>query len=423
MQSDLNALRRQLRQLKELFDEGAIGSDAYQHSREALERRIVDAVMSGAIEAPPVATPSAMPAAAGAEAAPPVPRRSRGLMAAVIGGVLVLATAGYWWTGSPRMATNPWPSAETGGAAGESAAQPAAAAASAAHALGEDQVLAMVEKLSRRLKDTPSDAEGWAMLGRSYAVIGRHADALPAYSKALALLPNDASLLADYADAMAVANKQELTGEPLVMVNKALKIDPDNLKALSLAGTAAFNRKDYAGAVKHWERIAAVAPAGSSYLPQVEANLAEARDLGKLPAPAAVPAASASAAAARAPGAAATPGASVSGTVTLAASLRDRVSPTDTVFVFARAAEGPRMPLAILRKQVKDLPLDFRLDDSLAMSPSMRLSAYPKVVVGARVSKSGNAMPQAGDLAGQTGVIELGAARLKIEISQAVTTP
>ena len=422
MEPDLNALRRQLRQLKELFDGGAIGGDAYQHSREALERRIVDAVMSGAIEASPIVTSPVELAAAGADVAASVPRRSRGLMVAVVGGVLALASAGYWWTGSPRMAASQWPSAESVGVAGEGASQPTTGT-SAPHALGNEQVLAMVEKLSLRLKDAPSDAEGWAMLGRSYAVLGRHADALPAYEKALALRPDDASLLADYADAMAVANKRELTGEPLTLVEKALKIDPDNLKALSLAGTAAFNRKDYVGAVKHWEHIAAVAPAGSSYLPQVEANLAEARELGKLPMPMAPAAAASSAATNRASGTVASAGAAVSGTVTLAAALRDRVAPTDTVFVFARAAEGPRMPLAILRKQVKDLPFDFKLDDSQAMSPAMRLSAYPKVVVGARVSKSGNAMPQSGDLAGQTAVADLGASGLKIEISQAVAAP
>lgn len=421
MENDLSALRRQLRHLKELFDDGALGDDAYRQGRDTLERRIVDAVMSGASEVAPTVPPAADPQSAAV--APPARQRSPGLAAAVVGGVVVLAAAGYWWTGSPQMASAPWPSVATGSAVGEGASQTAGAAAP--HALGNEQVLAMVDKLSQRLKETPSDAEGWAMLARSYAVIGRHADALPAYEKAVALRPDDASLLADHADAMAVANKRELTGEPLAMVNRALKIDPDNLKALSLAGTAAFNRKDYAGAVKYWEHIAAVAPAGSSYLPQVEANLAEARDLGKLPTPAAALAAavgsSPRAASAAAPAAVAA--AQVSGTVMLGAALRDRVAPTDTVFVFARAAEGPRMPLAIIRKQVKDLPFDFRLDDSTSMSPTMKLSAYPKVIVGARVSKSGDAMPQPGDFAGQTPVTELGASKLKVEIAQAVTAP
>ena len=419
METDLGALRRQLRQLKALFDEGAISEEAHRQGRETLERRIVDAVMSGASDEHSAAAAAPASFAATAAVDPPAARRSRGLTIGVIGGVLLLAAAGYWWTGSPQMASAPWPSGTAGDAVGTA---PAAGGASAPHALGTDQVLAMINKLSQRLQEAPSDAEGWAMLGRSYAVIGRHADALPAYEKAVALRADDASLLADYADALAVVNKHELTGEPLALVNQALKLDPDNLKALSLAGTAAFNRKDYAGAVKHWEHIAAVAPAGSSYLPQVESNLAEARELGKLPTPAVPSAAAASAAPNRVPAATAA-GASVSGTVSLAAALRSRAAPSDTVFVFARAAEGPRMPLAILRKQVKDLPFDFKLDDSLAMSPAMRLSAHSKVVVGARVSKSGDAMPQPGDLSGQTGVIELGAGGLKIEISQAVTAP
>lgn len=403
MASDLPTLRQQLRQLKELHEAGALETDLYQQSRQSLERRIVDAVLAGDGDVPAVPPPVA-PAVAETRRAP------ARLWLAVGAVVVLLAGAGYWWTGSPGMASAPRGEvASMGGNAAE-----AQGAGAPPHALENDQVQAMVDKLAQRLKDTPNDAEGWAMLARSYAVIGRHADAVPAYKKALALRPDDASLMADYADALAVVNQHQLAGEPMTWVKKALGIDPNNLKALSLAGTAAFDQKDYATAVKHWDHIMAVAPAGSSYLPQVQANLAEARALGQLPTP---PAATA------APTSAAAGGSSVSGTVTLAAALRDRVAPTDTVFVFARAAEGPRMPLAILRKQVKDLPLEFKLDDSLAMSPAARLSAYPQVVVGARISKSGNAMPQPGDLSGQTPVTALGASGLKVEISQAVTTP
>jgi cytochrome c-type biogenesis protein CcmH len=97
-----------------------------------------------------------------------------------------------------------------------------------------------------------------------------------------------------------------------------------------------------------------------------------------------------------------------------------QAKPEDTVFVFARPAEGARMPLAILRKQVKDLPLQFTLDDSMAMSPANALSGASKVVVGARVSKSGNAMPQPGDLSGQSAPVSVGASGLQIEIREAV---
>jgi hypothetical protein len=111
---------------------------------------------------------------------------------------------------------------------------------------------------------------------------------------------------------------------------------------------------------------------------------------------------------------------SVAGTISLDPTLTGRVSPDDTVYVFARAAEGPRMPLAIIRKQVKDLPLTFSLDDSMAMNPNMKLSNFSEVVVGARISKTGNAMPQSGDLKGSSSVIKLGSRDLKIIIDSAV---
>jgi cytochrome c-type biogenesis protein CcmH len=125
----------------------------------------------------------------------------------------------------------------------------------------------------------------------------------------------------------------------------------------------------------------------------------------------------AAAATAKAPAAG---GGVVSGTVTLSAALAKQAQPDDTVFVFARAAEGSRMPLAILRKQVKDLPFNFKLDDSMAMSPTTALSSATKVIVGARVSKSGNAMPQPGDLSGQSQPVNVGTTGIKVEIHDAV---
>ena len=113
-------------------------------------------------------------------------------------------------------------------------------------------------------------------------------------------------------------------------------------------------------------------------------------------------------------------GASLDGTVSLSGALVGKAAPTDTVFVFARAAEGPRMPLAIMRFQVKDLPARFHLDDSLAMSPAMTLSKFPEVVVGARVSKSANATPQSGDLQGISPIVKVGAMGVAIVIDQVV---
>jgi cytochrome c-type biogenesis protein CcmH len=235
---------------------------------------------------------------------------------------------------------------------------------------------------------------------------------VPAFKQALALKPDDPNLLADFADALAVVNGRNLEGEPGKLIARALEVDPNNLKALSLAGTAAFLRKDFAGALRHWEKLAQVAP-DSDFARQIQGGIDEARRLAGGPAPGTP---------AQAPPqpAAKTAAASVSGTVTLSKQLAGKAAPDDTVFVFARAAEGSRVPLAILRKQVKDLPLKFTLDDSMAMSPAAKLSGSPKVIVGARVSRSGGALAQPGDLQGLSAPVDVGSSGLAIEIGQVV---
>jgi cytochrome c-type biogenesis protein CcmH len=251
-------------------------------------------------------------------------------------------------------------------------------------------------------------------------VLGRHADALPAFKQALALKPDDPNLLTDYADALAVVNGRNLEGEPSKLIARALELDPNNLKALSLAGTAAYLRKDFAGALRHWDKLAQVAP-DSDFVRQIQRGIDEARRLAGTPAPQAqAPGVRAPQAPATTPGATASATASVSGSVTLAKSLADKAKPDDAVYVFARAAEGSRVPLAILRKQVKDLPLQFTLDDSMAMSPAAKLSGAPKVIVGARVSKSGGALAQPGDLQGLSAPVAVGSSGLAIEIKDVV---
>ena len=415
---DINALRAQLQQLTLDHEQGKLTSSEHEQRRAEIERQIVAQVMAtGAAAGPaaasaPVAMTSgraaataAAPAAAVAEARP-----SRRLWLGVATWVIVVAAAGYAWTGSPEGI----------------GAQPPPQAAAPAPEMA--QIAAMVDKLAERLKERPDDALGWAMLARSYSVLGRNAEALPAYAKAVELKGDDAGLLSDYAAELAMQNQRNLAGRPIELVQRALAIDPNNLKALSLAGMAAFDNKDYAGAVAQWEKILRLAPADPDLVQQVQASVAEARELGKLPpstdtSAAAMPSASTPAlgttGTANAPVAAAD--AAVSGTVSLSASLAAQASPNDTVFIIARPADGARMPLAVLRKQVKDLPLEFRLDDSLAMSPAARLSMHPTVLVSARISKSGNAIAQPGDLVGAVPTpVALGARGLKIEITQTV---
>lgn len=380
MNDDVPALRKQLHQLAELHTSGALSDAAYQESRAQLERRLVDAVMS----------------APGAAASAPSLRVPGKLLSLLAVAVLVVAAAGYWWTGSPERLTEAQPAND---GASAPAGQP--------HAMSFEQIAAMADKLAERLKAQPDDADGWAMLARSYAVLGRNPEAVSAYKKAVDLQADDASLLADYADALATQNQRQLSGEPARLIARALKLEPDNLKALALAGTEAFERKDYAAAVKHWDRAVQVGPADSALVQQAKGGAAEARELGKLPAPAAAPVTAAAPA-------------SVSGQVSMAPALAKQASPGDTLFVFARAAEGGAMPLAVLRKQVKDLPLDFKLDDSLAMAPTAKLSSASKVIVSARISKSGDAIPKAGDLSGQSAPVAVGASGLRIEINTVV---
>jgi cytochrome c-type biogenesis protein CcmH len=440
MTETVSSLKEQLLHIQQLHTSGVLDDAAYQQGKATLERKLLDLVMAGAPVAGVAITNTAntannsgqpgQPGPGDVAAAKPGfdtaapgldkvrPRPSTLLASAAF--VVLVAVAGYLWTGSPSLVT-------------ETAAVAAAQPASAPHALGADQINAMAEKLKERLKDKPDDAEGWAMLGRSYAVLGRAQEAVPAYARAVELVGENAGLLADYADVLALANNRSLEGEPMKMIQRALKANPDQLKALSLAGTYAFEKKDYATAVKYWERIVVLAPNSPDapkdprFVDQVRASVAEARQLaGMPPAPDAPPAAPMAQAAQAAQGgdapaaAAPNPDAFVSGKVTLAAALAAKASPDDTVFIFARAAEGPRMPLAIIRKQVKDLPIEFKLDDAMAMQPAMRLSAFPRVVVGARVSKKGDAVPQPGDLQGASEPIKVGTANLEIEISQVV---
>jgi cytochrome c-type biogenesis protein CcmH len=261
--------------------------------------------------------------------------------------------------------------------------------------------------LADRLEKAPDDAEGWRVLGRSYSVIGHYPEAARAYERAAALIPGDAELLADYADALAMAQGRSMAGKPLELVTRALRIDPDQWKALALAGTAALERKDYAEAIAHWERLRKVLPPGSGMEQSVEASIAEARALaGAGPAPKSKAQAAASA--------------RVAGRVSLAQGVAARAAPTDTVFIFARAASGPPMPLAVLRKQVRDLPLEFTLDDTMAMAPNLKLSSFPEVIVGARVSRSGSATAQSGDLRGQSKPVKIGATGIAVVIDTAI---
>ncbi|MBP5991186.1 MAG: hypothetical protein KA766_14375 [Piscinibacter sp.] len=343
-------------------------------------------------------------------------RRRRGTPAwqlALAGAALFSATAGtiYWLASrpaaqAPLAAMPPAPPA---------ASAPASQAQAPARQLSADRVQHMVDEMSERVKRDPKDSSAWAMLAHSYDMLGRRDESIKAYARLAELLPKDAQVLADYAEALAATQERSFKGEPARLLQRALAADPRNLKALLLSGSEAFDRHAYREAIGFWERAKA-ASNDARVAQQIDSGLAEARLLAARPASAAV--AKATVAARPASAAAAASGRTVSGRIVLAPALQSQASPDDTLFVFARPTLGSRMPVALLRKKVRDLPLEFRLDDSMAMVPDIHLSALSAVVVGARISKRGDATPHSGDMEGLSAPVTVGARDVKITISE-----
>ncbi|MEO7392702.1 MAG: c-type cytochrome biogenesis protein CcmI [Ramlibacter sp.] len=280
-------------------------------------------------------------------------------------------------------------------------------------AVSNEEVERMVQGLAKKLESEPDNQKGWALLARSYKVMGRTAQAEIAYERAGAFIDNDAQMLASYADTAAANAGGKFAGKPAMLIAKALKADPDNPMALWLAGTAALEAKQYDKAVAIWQRLAAMLPPGSEDALMLQGAIGDVSarmgNGGPRPAPPMIVAAPSSAA----PG----PAASVSGTVELDASLNGKAAATDTVMVIARAP-GTRMPLAVLRVSASSLPLKFKLDDSLSMSPQALLSGAAQVEVEARISKSGQARPQPGDLISNVQTVKVGASGIALRVAQ-----
>lgn len=249
------------------------------------------------------------------------------------------------------------------------------------------------------------------MLAKTSQAIGRHDESVRAFREIVKRSPPDAQLLADFADTLAIANGRSLDGEPQQLIEQALAVDPKNVKALALGGTVAFQKKDYAKAALLWRRILESVPAESEFAQRIQSSIAEAESLaGVKSAP--IPVAS------RAPSASVGPGLALTGRVELDSAVAKSVSAGDTVFIFARAASGPKMPLAIQRITVKELPFRFELTEAMAMAPGMSIAKFPDLVVGARVSKSGNATPQTGDWESELVPVKAGATGIKLVISR-----
>ena len=295
---------------------------------------------------------------------------------------------------------------------------------------GHIDISSMVESLAARLRENPEDIEGWVMLGRSYAIMERFDDASATYAKLVQMVPDNPQFLSDYADMLAMINNGSLLGKPAEMITRALAIDPNFPKALALAGTLEFEQDKFDQAVAYWERLLSAIPADSRLHKSVSDSIVQAKSLAMRSKGESAPvqlaqnsnvgtdATAGSSSAEKQEISAGVP--SISGSVTLDPSLADKVSPDDTLFVFARASQGPKMPLAILRLNARDIPVSFKLDDNMAMTPAMKLSSFPEVVVGARISKTGQAIPASGDLEGHSDPVKIGDGEVSITIDHVV---
>ncbi len=384
--SNLTVFRDQLAELDADLAAGTIGREQWEAARGDLQRGLLEDVGAPAVNA-------AAPA-----------KRSKAAAISIGIAVPLVSILLYLGLGNPQGLDL----AKQAGTQG------------APHQLTPEQIESMVTRLAKRLESNPDDGEGWFMLARTYGALGRYAEAANAYAKAEALFPQDAQLLADYADTLAMAQGQSLQGKPEALVQRALQADGNNLKALALAGTVEFERHDFAKAVEYWRRMLALLPPDSEMVDSVRASIKEAQDKqGGAPRSSTLVAQEKPGGASKSSPAAAK-SAAVSGTVKLAPALAARAAPEDTVFVLARPAQGSRMPLAAVRVKVKDLPMVFSFDDSMAMNPSAKISSFAEVVVAARVSKSGNVMPQGGDLEGVSKPVRPGTSGIAVEIGSVI---
>ncbi len=292
------------------------------------------------------------------------------------------------------------------------ALKPQAAAEPGSHALTPQLIQAMADKLAERLQTNPDDGEGWLMLGRSYGTLGRYAEAAAAFGRATVLLPPNANLLADYADITAMAQGRRLSGEPEKIIARALSIDPRHVKSLALQGSAAFERGDFNAAIESWRTILTVVPPDSKVAQSIGNSIADAqRRMGAPVVQAGGPVGS--------PPVASGP-AAVSGMVVLAPGLAGKLPADGTLFVFARAVDGSRIPLAMARVDGAQLPYSFKLDDSMSMAPNVRLSSAKSVLIGARVSRTGEALAKPGDFEGFSAPVAVGASGVVVTIGAVV---
>ena len=368
-QANANAkvYRDQILDLDREHDSGHISGEEWQQSRDELSLRMLED--TSAVDDPAAKT-----------------EKPAIWTAVVLAVALPLGSMGmYMWVGQPE-ALNPL-------------------ALKTPDQVDPKDLTKMAQTLAEKLQDKPDNLQGWVMLGRTYRTLENFDAALRAYDSALKLSDDD-DLKLERIEVIAMQRQGQFEGEPWNVIREVLQRDPQHFGALLTAGSASYAEGKFADALKYWEQARKPLDANNPDLAGLESAIATVRErLGMPPAKAAPAAAS---------------GLNVTGQVNLSASLKSKASPNDVVFIYATPANGDRMPLAIFKTTVSQLPFNFTLDDSTAMAPDRKLSAAGEVMVKVRVTKSGNAMPQSGDLSGSLGPVKVGAKGLKLEIKDQV---
>ena len=371
-QQNVVIARERLKELEGEYGRGSLSEADYEQAKRELEQALLNDVEETAEPASKAASLTSV----------------RGPLLLVALGVPLVAVLLYLQLGTPAALQ---PGAQT-------------AALPPGHAGGDTSAATMeqlVAGLAAKLQQEPQNAEGWFMLGRSYMSMGRYPEAANAFKQVLNLVGDEPAVMFRYADALAMAQGGKLAGEPFALIKRALELSPDDKTGLWLAGLGYEEQGEYEQAVKHWRKLEMMLQDDPASQNEVRNLIARAEQkLGRpvtvettpTPAPAKPPAVAS--------------GVALKVMISLDAALKDKVSPDDTVFIFARAVEGPPMPLAAMRKKVRDLPLTVTLNDSMAMMPQLKLSNFSEVKVGARISKSGAPRAQSGDLQGEVSPVK-----------------
>lgn len=418
-------LDRRVGVFRDRRDEIGRERDAGRLTEAEAEQALADLLRQMAEELPPDAIAGAAPGSGAASATPASSgggpsvqkgaqaARSRAPLAAglALAVLLPLVAIGVYRTvGSPEIAL-----AQLEGRSEDLAGSPQA------------QFDALVAEIEARLRANPDDGEAWAVLAEAYKMIGNHGAAIEAFGKATGLLPPNARLLADYAESTALAAGGDFSGRPTELLEQALAADPNDPKAIALMGAARYRAGDLPQARRYLAQLLGTLPPGSqdaAQIGEVVARIdAELAARGQTPAPDAASGDKAAPPAAASPGgqpAAPAGPAVLSGRVELAPALAGKVPPGATLFVIARAAQGPRIPVAVLRQPAGSLPLAFELGDANAMDPARLLSTAGEIVLEARISLSGDAARKPGDLIGEPVAATPGSTGLTLVVDRVV---